>query len=103
MDHLEPYIFLQRQRQCGSGYRAFVAFVDCTVEYAYRVGNFSECDATCGEAVQMRDVDCIEISSGDIVEEALCLDEAPESLLSTEREILMSNLVSKQVNLAKHF
>ncbi|XP_077998788.1 uncharacterized protein LOC144451758 [Glandiceps talaboti] len=60
----------------NSGLTAPVSIEICTVPacvtYSYVVGSYGTCSATCGVSIRSRTVNCVETSSGDVVNDAFC-------------------------------
>ncbi|XP_072177044.1 uncharacterized protein [Diadema setosum] len=60
------------------GFTAYLAFVSCP-EFGFTVGEFSECDVTCGRGERTRDVTCVNLRTGDVQDDSRCTDPRPEA------------------------
>ncbi|XP_054770254.2 uncharacterized protein LOC129278063 isoform X2 [Lytechinus pictus] len=68
--------FYSNERDNFKGFTAFLAFVTCP-QYGFTVGEYGECDVTCGSGIQTRDVQCSDLTTGERVNMGLCTDPMP--------------------------
>ncbi|NP_999830.1 egg bindin receptor 1 precursor [Strongylocentrotus purpuratus] len=67
------------------GFSAYLAFVPCP-QYGFTVGEYGECDVSCGSGVQTREVECTDLTTQESVAMGLCTDPMPPSTTECNEE-----------------